>query len=65
MNRQVWLKPAGDLVVVEWNLCGCHPNDVSMIWGNRFGEAGFCGNQDKNAWARKLIRRGWERLGNL
>jgi hypothetical protein len=60
--EQIWMKPWGDLVLVEWNACGCHPNDVCMRWGKGFNDAGWYGSQNKSAWTKSLLRKGWERL---
>jgi hypothetical protein len=44
---EVWIKPWGDLVFVEWNACRCHPNNVCMTWGKGFYESGWYGDQNK------------------
>lgn len=59
---EVWMKPWGDLVQVEWNPCRCHPNDVTMTWGKKFNEAGWYGTQNKSVWTKHLMNRGWVRL---
>jgi hypothetical protein len=61
-KAEIWMKPNGDLVLVEWNPCGCCPNDVMMTWGNGFYDAVSYGSENKSAWTKRLKRKGWERL---
>jgi len=61
-TSEVWITRSADLVLVEWNACGCHPKDVCMQWGNKFREKGWYGSRNKSAWTKHLKRKGWERL---
>jgi hypothetical protein len=59
---ELWIKPNSELVIVEWNACRCHENDVCMTWGSKFGQAGWYGTQNKSAWNKQLKKCGWQRL---
>lgn len=61
-KREVWMKPDGDLVLITWNPCGCHPNDVIKTWGKKWGETVSYLNNSKRAHTKSLFKRGWERL---
>lgn len=62
MSSEVWMKPGGDLVLVEWNVCRCHPKDVIVTWGKGFYDAASYTNMNKSVFTRQKRKQGWERL---
>lgn len=57
---EIWMKPTGDLVAVQWNPCGCHPEDI-MIEEDK--KTVYCWiYQNKSVVTKILKKRGWERI---
>jgi len=61
--QEVWLNNRSEFVFVEYNPCRCCPNAVTMEWGKGFNEARSYGDHKGGALTKKLLSRGWERLG--
>ena len=57
---ELWLTPFGNLILFEWNACGCHPNEALKQWGKKNMGTLIGTNQKKNA--RALKSQGWECL---
>lgn len=65
-KTELWIHNlTGDVMTVERNACGCHPDDYLLIWGNRYRDCGsYCGIKLRKI--RKHIRsRGYELWGHL
>jgi len=64
MNRvkEIWLDKSNKKILVEWNPCNCHPNDLLMVWGRGFRQAATYPNQNKSVWTKRLMKRGWKRI---
>jgi hypothetical protein len=60
--NEIWMNPRGELYLIEWNACRCHPNDLIKTWGKRHGESAWYGRQSKTATTRRLRNQGHVRL---
>lgn len=57
-----WVDRQGKHVKVEWNACGCHPDQVTVTWGRGFYQAATYVGQNKSVFTKRYIKKGMTRV---